>query len=213
MIKVTLAPSPTSPAGCRYVHTQKGVFAMDIKCSVFIAASVDGFIARPDGDIEWLHKPEYETAELNGVTYESFIATVDALVMGRKTLEKVLSFPEWPYEGTPVIALSRQRLELPEHLEGKVEVMAGDVTSLVVALAERGMKHLYIDGGQTVQAFLEAGLVDELIITRIPVLLGQGIPLFSQVGSEHGLRHVGTQVSDNGFVQSRYQLTAGTRAA
>jgi dihydrofolate reductase len=91
--------------------------------------------------------------------------------------------------------------------------MAGDVTSLVVALAERGMKHLYIDGGQTVQAFLEAGLVDELIITRIPVLLGQGIPLFSQVGSEHGLRHVGTQVSDNGFVQSRYQLTAGTRAA
>ena len=186
---------------------------MDIKCSVFIAASVDGFIARPDGDIGWLHKPEYETAELNGVTYESFIATVDALVMGRKTLEKVLSFPEWPYEGTPVIALSRQRLELPENLEGKVEVMAGDVTSLVVALAERGMKHLYIDGGQTVQAFLEAGLVDELIITRIPVLLGQGIPLFSQVGSEHGLRHVGTQVSDNGFVQSRYQLTAGTRAA
>lgn len=186
---------------------------MDFKCSVFIAASVDGFIARPDGDIEWLHKPEYETAELNGVTYERFIATVDALVMGRKTLEKVLSFPEWPYEGTPVIALSRQRLELPAHLEGKVEIMAGEVTSLVATLAERGMKHLYIDGGQTVQAFLQAGLVNELIITRIPVLLGQGIPLFGQVGSEHGLRHVGTHVSDNGFVQSRYQLTAGTRAA
>ncbi len=179
---------------------------MDMKCSVFIAASLDGYIARPDGDIEWLHRPEYETAELKGVTYESFIATVDALVMGRKTLEKVLSFPEWPYEGKPVIVLSHQQLEIPAHLEGKVEVMAGDVTTLVATLAERGMRHLYIDGGQTIQAFLDSGLINELIITRIPVLLGQGIPLFSQIGSEHELRHVGTYVSDNGFVQSRYEV-------
>ena len=179
---------------------------MDMRCSVFIAASIDGFIARPNGDIEWLHRPEYETAELNGVTYERFIATVDALVMGRKTLEKILSFPEWPYEGTPVITLSHQPLQIPAHLEGKVEVMAGDVTSLVATLAERGMKHLYIDGGQTIQAFLEAGLVNELIITRIPVLLGQGIPLFSQIGRQLELRHIGTHESDNGFVQSRYQV-------
>lgn len=179
---------------------------MNIKCSVFIATSVDGFIARPDGDIDWLHRPEYETAELNGVTYERFIATVDALVMGRKTLEKILSFPEWPYEGTPVVALSHQPLQIPAHLEGKVELMAGDVTSLVATLAERGMKHLYIDGGQTIQALLEAGLIDELIITRIPVLLGQGIPLFSQIGRELELRHIGTHESDNGFVQSRYQV-------
>lgn len=179
---------------------------MDIKCSVFIAASVDGFIARPDGDIEWLHRPEYETAALNGVTYESFIATVDTLVMGRKTLEKVLSFPEWPYEGLPVIALSHQPLEIPAHLQGKVEVLEADVSALVELLAERGMKHLYIDGGQTVQAFLEAGLINELIITRIPVLLGEGISLFSQVGSEHELLHLGTYASDNGFVQSRYAI-------
>ncbi|NWC75408.1 dihydrofolate reductase [Pseudomonas sp. P7759] len=179
---------------------------MDIKCSVFIAASIDGFIARPDGDIEWLHRPEYEAAQLNGVTYESFIATVDALVMGRKTLEKVLSFPEWPYEGTPVIVLSHQQLEIPAHLEGKVQVMAGDVTTLVATLAERGMQHLYIDGGQTIQAFLDAGLIDELIITRIPVVLGKGIPLFSQEGSERELHHLGTYASDNGFVQSRYRV-------
>ena len=185
---------------------------MVIKCSVFIAASVDGFIARPDGDIEWLHRPEYETPVLNGVTYESFIAGVDALVMGRKTLEKVLSFPEWPYEGKPVIALSHQPLEVPAHLQGKVEVLAADVSALVTQLAERGMRHLYIDGGQTIQAFLDAGLIDELIITRIPVLLGKGIPLFSQVGSEHEVRHLGTDVSVNGFVQSRYAIAKAVTA-
>lgn len=179
---------------------------MRIKCSVFIAASIDGFIARPDGDIEWLHRPEYESSGLNGITYESFIATVDGLVMGRKTLEKVLSFPEWPYEGTPVIALSHKTLEIPAHLQGKVEVLAADVSTLVDQLAERGMKHLYIDGGQTIQAFLEAGLLSELIITRIPILLGQGIPLFSHVGRECELRHIATCTSDNGFVQSRYAI-------
>ncbi|MBT9300214.1 dihydrofolate reductase family protein [Pseudomonas sp. TAE6080] len=179
---------------------------MGIKCSVFIAASIDGFIARPDGDIEWLHRPEYESSGLNGITYENFIATVDALVMGRKTLEKVLSFPEWPYEGTPVIALSHKTLEIPVHLQGKVEVLAADVSTLVKLLAERGMKHLYIDGGQTIQAFLDAGLLNELIITRIPILLGQGVPLFSQTGREYDLRHIDTCASDNGFVQSRYAV-------
>lgn len=179
---------------------------MDIKCSVFIAASIDGFIARQDGDIEWLHKPEYGCSRLSGMTYEDFMATVDALVMGRKTFEKVMSFPEWPYEHKPVIVLSHQRLEIPSALHGKVQVMSGDPTSIAEQLSGRGLKHLYIDGGQTIQGFLEAGLINEIIITRIPVLLGQGIPLFSPQSAERPLRLVSTSASENGFVQSHYQI-------
>ena len=124
---------------------------MDIQCSVFIAASLDGFIARPDGDIEWLHRPEYECSRLNGVTYDEFMATVDALVMGRNTFDKVLSFPEWPYANTPVFVLSRQGVSVPPTLKGKVQVLSGAPVSIVEQLSARGFKHLYIDGGQTIQ--------------------------------------------------------------
>lgn len=92
-----------------------------MKCSVYIAASVDGFIAREDGDIEWLHNPAYSSTDSLGLGYEAFIATVDALVMGRGTFEKVLSFSGWPYEGTPVIVLSSKELAIPPHLSGKAE--------------------------------------------------------------------------------------------
>ena len=91
-----------------------------IKCSVYIAASIDGFIARTDGDIEWLHNPEYESNEKLGLTYEDFIETVDAIVMGRNTFEKVLTFGFWPYEETPVIVLTGRELHIPDNLHGKV---------------------------------------------------------------------------------------------
>ena len=131
---------------------------------------------------------------------------IDALVMGRKTLDKVLSFPEWPYANKTVIVLSRQGVNLPEPLQGKVEVLAGEPADIVAQLAARGMKHLYIDGGQTVQTFLAAGLINELVITRIPVLLGRGIPLFGPLCAEQKLRLIDSSMSDNGFVQSRYQV-------
>ena len=179
---------------------------MDTKCSVFIAASVDGFIARMDGDIEWLHRPEYECSALKGLSYDEFMSTVDALVMGRKTLDKVLSFPEWPYEDKRVVVLSHGEVPLPTKLRGKVDLLAGDPALVVAQLAAQGLKHLYIDGGQTIQAFLAAGLINEITITRIPVLLGKGIPLFSQLGVEQDLCLIDASVSDNGFVQSRYQV-------
>ncbi|MGO2486448.1 MAG: dihydrofolate reductase family protein [Pseudomonas taetrolens] len=136
------------------------------------------------------------------------MTTVDALVMGRKTLDKVLSFPEWPYENTRVVVLSHGEVSLPAKLRGNVDVLAGDPALIVTQLAAQGLKHLYIDGGQTIQAFLAAGLINEIIITRIPVLLGKGVPLFSQLGDERDLRLIDSAVSDNGFLQSRYQVLA-----
>ncbi|EPQ1331019.1 dihydrofolate reductase [Serratia ureilytica] len=174
-----------------------------MKCSVYIATSVDGFIAGPDGDIDWLLRPEYAVSLLNGLSFEAFIADIDALVMGRHTYEKVRAFPEWPYGELPVVVLSTQPAP---HGAEPVRWMSGEPASVVARLAEAGCRHLYIDGGQTVQRFLQAGLIDELTITRVPLLLGGGIPLFGVDAPEQRLRLLAVTQSDNGFVQERYAV-------
>jgi dihydrofolate reductase len=179
---------------------------MSIKCSVYIAASVDGFIARPDGDIEWLHKSEYASPDTLNLSYDEFIATVDSLIMGRKSFEKVLSFSVWPYENVPVVVLSNQKVDIPERLRGKVKVDGGDPIDIVSRLETAGNKHLYIDGGATIQRFIQSGLITDITITQIPVLLGDGIPLFGSINLEIPLKHIETASSSNGFVQSRYQV-------
>jgi dihydrofolate reductase len=174
-----------------------------VKASVFIATSLDGFIAREDGGLDWLPA---DGGEPHG--YTEFIATVDALVIGRKTLETVLGFDAWPYGTKPVVVLSTtlSALSVPE---GAVcEVMAGTPQEVVARLEHRGMKHLYIDGGVTIQGFLEAGLIQRMIITRIPVLLGRGIPLFGPLAHDIRLEHVATRSYPSGLVQSEY-LIAG----
>jgi dihydrofolate reductase len=179
---------------------------MNIKCSVYVGASVDGFIARPDGDLEWLHRAEYSTSEKGGLSYETFISTVDALVMGRNTFEKVLTFKEWPYEQTPVVVLSTRALGVPERLRGKVRVESCPPTELVARLASEGAKHLYIDGGVTIQRFLQARLIDEITVTHIPILLGAGISLFGSTAIELPLRLLESTAFSNGFVQVRYKV-------
>lgn len=177
-----------------------------MKCSIYIAASVDDFIAKPDGDIDWLHKPEYATSELKGLSYNDFISTVDAIVVGRHTYEKVLSFNNWPYEDLTVIVLSSSDIEIPENIHGKVRRETGTPEDIVSRLEAEGMKHLYIDGGVTIQRFLEAKMINELTITKIPVLLGNGIPLFDSEGIEQPLELIEVFASDNGFVQERYKI-------
>ena len=171
-----------------------------LKASVFIATSLDGFIARVNGDIDWLPG---DGVEEHG--YEAFIASVDALVIGRKTYETVLAFDTWPYGEKPVFVLSTRALA-PAPPGAVVEHMSGAPAEIVTQLAERGVRHIYVDGGITIQRFLQAGLLQRLIITRIPVLIGSGIPLFGPLQGDIGLRHVATRQYASGLVQSEYLI-------
>ncbi len=172
--------------------------------SVFIGTSVDGFIARPDGALDFL--PE-GGGEPHG--YAEFIASVDALAIGRKTFETVLAFPEWPYGERRVVVLSSHPLDLSTVRRGaKVEQMSGPPAEIVAKLAASGAHHLYVDGGITIQRFLRAGLVQRLIITRVPVLIGDGIPLFGTLPDDVRLRHVATRHYPSGLVQTEYQIRA-----
>jgi dihydrofolate reductase len=169
--------------------------------SVFVGTSVDGFIARSNGSFDFLPA---DGGEPHG--YDEFIASVDALVIGRNTFETVLSLPAWPYGKKRVVVLSSRPIELSAVREGVVEQMAGSPTEIVARLAATGARHLYVDGGITIQKFLRAGLVQSITITRVPVLIGSGIPLFGALPRDLRLRHVGTRQYPSGLVKSEYQV-------
>ena len=171
--------------------------------SVFVGTSVDGFIARPNGALDFLPAGG---GEPHG--YDEFMASVDALVIGRNTFEIVLAFPKWPYGEKRVVVLCSRSLDLSAVRGGRVEQMAGSPVEIVAKLAASGAQHLYVDGGITVQRFLRAGLVQRLIITRVPVLIGEGIPLFGSLPHDIRLRHVATQHYPSGLVKSEYHVTA-----
>ena len=177
-----------------------------MKASVFIATSVDGFIARPNGDVDWLPNGGNEDGE-EDYGYQEFMESVDVLVMGRNTYELVLTFGSWPYGEKPVVVLSsRRQLNIPEHIAGTVESMSAPPREVVRRLAERGAKHLYIDGGKTIQGFLAEGLIQQLIITRVPILIGSGIPLFGSIPQDIKLQHIATRTFESGLVQTRYEV-------
>lgn len=171
-----------------------------MKASVFVGTSVDGFIARANGDLDFLPPGG---GEPHG--YEEFMATVDALVIGRKTFETVLAFSAWPYGEKPVFVLSTRTLS-PAPRGAVVEHMSGNPAEIISLLAARGIQHVYVDGGITIQGFLRAGLIQRLIITRVPVLIGDGVPLFSTVPRDLQLRHVATRHYQSGLVQSEYHV-------
>jgi dihydrofolate reductase len=170
---------------------------------VFIAASLDGYIADKDGGVDWLHSiPNPENLDMG---YADLIDRIDALVMGRKTFEKVCSFDcAWPYI-KPVFVLSNSMKSIPEGYEGKAESIKGSLAEVIEAIHQKGYKHLYIDGGVTVQSFLQENLIDELIITVIPILLGGGIPLFGELPKPMEFEHVKTEAFLNAIVQNHYR--------
>ncbi|MBW8868523.1 MAG: dihydrofolate reductase family protein [Acidobacteria bacterium] len=171
-----------------------------MRTSVFVGTSLDGFIARTTGAFDFL---PLDGGEPHG--YTEFIATVDALVIGRHTYETVLAFPKWPYAGKRVFVLSTGTLPAPPD-DAHVEQLSGDPRDVAGQLASRGVTHAYVDGGITIQRFLRAGLIQRLIITRVPVLIGSGIPLFGPLESDIHLRHIVTRQYASGLVQSEYEI-------
>jgi dihydrofolate reductase len=173
-----------------------------MKASVFVGTSLDGFIARADGSLDFLPPGG---GEPHG--YDEFVATVDALVIGRNTFETVLKFPSWPYGDKSVFVLSTRTLgPLPHGVF--VERLSGAPAEIVSQLSARGVGHIYVDGGITIQRFLQAGLIQRLIITRVPVLIGGGIPLFGITQRDIPLKHVATRQYASGLVQSEYEVAA-----
>ena len=172
-----------------------------MKTSVFVGTSLDGFIARSGGEFDFL---PHGGGEDHG--YSAFFATVDALVMGRNTYDTVLTFGEWPYGSKPVIVLSHRPIQRPADAKAVVEQMAGKPAEIVAALAARGLRHVYVDGGVTIQQFLRDGLIQRLVVTRVPVLIGSGIPLFGALPRDVTLQHVATRTYPSGLVQSEYTV-------
>ena len=170
-----------------------------MKVSVFIGTSLDGFIARIDGGLDWLPA---NGGEPHG--YDEFMATIDAVVIGRKTFETVMTYDAWPYETRRVVVLSTRLHDVKVPTGAVCEVMAGPPSNVVDRLCSLGIRHIYVDGGETVRGFLEAGLIQHLTITRVPILLGRGIPLFGHLPRDIRLEHVATQAYPSGLVKSEY---------
>lgn len=164
--------------------------------------SVDGFLARRDDTFDFLLAGEQVP---HG--FEEFLARVDVVVMGRRTFEVVLRLGYLAtYGKKPMMVLSSRPVDFSSAKGGVVEQMSGEPTEIVKQLKSRGFKHAYIDGGITIQRFLAAGLIDRLVLTRVPVLIGEGVPLFGPVPRDISLRHVATRSYNGGLVQSEYEV-------
>jgi dihydrofolate reductase len=180
-------------------------------CSAFVGISLDGYLAKPDGGLDWMDAPSgqeqtSDTEDDHG--YEAFAAGIDTFVWGRKTFEKVMTFDKWHHQGKRVVVLSHRPLDLePARARGAtIEQLAGTPQEVATKLGSGGARHLYIDGGQTIQDFLRTGLLRRLIISRLPVLIGQGIPLFGLLDQDIHLCLVSSRTFPGGMVQSEYQI-------
>jgi dihydrofolate reductase len=171
-----------------------------MKTIVYIGTSLDGYIARTNGDLDWLVQFEEPVKD----AYAEFIRKIDAVVIGRATFEKVLTFPTWPYE-KKVFVLSTRVKKIPEKLIGKVIVLSMKPREVLGYLSKEGFSNIYVDGGKVIQGFLKEDCIDEMIITKAPLLIGSGIPLFGDLKHDLQFEHIRTKVFSNGLVMSHYK--------
>lgn len=171
---------------------------------VFIATSLDGFIARNNGDIGWLLERD-DPSEDHG--YDAFIDNIDVILMGRGTYESIRNVRPWPYT-RPVVVMSSslKGQQVPEDLVGKVQFSDKSPEQAMAMLEAAGNRRVYVDGGLIIQSFLRKGLIDDMVITHVPVLLGQGRRLFGAIPSDIALVHEETRSFASGLVQSRYRI-------
>lgn len=184
-----------------------------MKCSVFIATSVDGFIAAKDGAVDWLYAAGNQQADMGddvGMGFQPYIQSVDCMIMGRGCMDILagmhLTADAWPYGHLRVVVLSRSITEPPASLPGPVEIHSGDIPSLIKTLEADGFKHAYVDGGATITSFLSLGLINEMTITKAPIILGQGIPLFGQLDEAINLEKTTAKVYPNDFLQEHFKV-------
>lgn len=172
-----------------------------MKTTAYIGTSLDGFIARKNGEIDWLI--QFDSEEINQ-SYTEFSSGIDAIVMGRSTFEKVLTFPSWFYQ-QKVFVLSSQIKQVPDDLKEKVTILSMQPKEVLDYLSGEGYSNIYVDGGKVIQSFLKENLLDDLIITRVPVLIGNGIPLFGELNQDIAFKHIKTDLFSNGLVKSHYK--------
>lgn len=183
-----------------------------MKCSVYIATSADGYIATPDGGVDWLHAAGNLDADMGSedMGFQSYMDSVDCMIMGRKCMEMISSMnitPEqWPYGDVRIVVLSNTVKEPPENLRGKIEMYSGDIQELIIKLESSDFKHAYIDGGSTITSFINLELINEMIITKAPVLLGEGIPLFGKINKSVKLENAKALAFPNDFIQVKYSV-------
>jgi len=185
-----------------------------MKCSVFIATSADGFIATPDGSVDWLHtagNTQVIMGDQSDMGMKDFMSTIDCIIMGRKTMEVIaamnLTPEQWPYGNIRIIVLSNTLKVPPTNMRNKVEMYAGDIVQLVAKLESSGFKHCYIDGGTIIQAFLNLKLINEITITKAPIILGKGIPLFGNIDTRVNLKKGSAITFPNDFIQLKYEVS------
>ena len=180
---------------------------MEKQNKVFIATSLDGYIAGPNGEVDWLHA--IPNPEQDSMGYDTFMSNIDAIVMGRKTFETVSSFDiAWPYQKT-VYVLSREMKSVPSDYRDKVKLVRGSLNEILSQIHSNQHYRLYIDGGTTIQSFLNEDRIDEMIITTIPILLGRGIPLFSHMRKRLEFECVSSRLYLDCIVQNHFVRKRG----
>ncbi len=183
-----------------------------MKCSVYIATSADGYIATLDGNVDWLHTAGNQSADMGeeDMGFKSFIDSVDCMIMGRKCMEVIASFnltaEQWPYGDLPIVVLSNTLKEPPANLHDNVEMYSGDINILISNLEAKGYKNAYIDGGAVITSFLNLKLINNMTITKAPILLGAGTPLFGQLNQRIKLSNSKATVYPNDFIQIKHTI-------